>query len=74
MHTRFSVFTEAELITPLQLIMPWAKNNLSRYEYMMHVINHSTYHRGQIITMARAVGMGLGVPNTDYNIFNTQKI
>jgi uncharacterized damage-inducible protein DinB len=73
MHARFSAFTEAELVEALQLNMPWAKNSQSRYEYIMHVINHSTYHRGQVITMARAVGITGGVPNTDYNIFNSQK-
>jgi uncharacterized damage-inducible protein DinB len=74
MFTRYSAFSETELIEPLQLSMPWAKNTLNRYEYIMHVINHSTYHRGQVITMARAVGIVEGVPNTDYNMFNIQKL
>lgn len=30
-----------------------------------HCMNHSTYHRGQLITMARQLGMKEGVPSTD---------
>jgi len=35
----------------------------------MHVINHGTYHRGQIITMARSLGVTHGIPKTDYNLY-----
>ena len=69
MKTHFSAFTEAELLSLLELDMPWGKNKLSRYEYMMHVINHSTYHRGQIITMIRTLGINEGIINTDYNLY-----
>ena len=30
-----------------------------------HCMNHSTYHRGQIVTLARQLGMKEGVPSTD---------
>lgn len=72
MKLRFALFTNEELETTLHFEMPWAKNNLSRYEYIIHVINHSSYHRGQVITMARCVGIDKGVVNTDYNIFNSK--
>lgn len=65
-------YSEIELMEKLNLDMPWAKNNLSRYEYIVHVINHSTFHRGQIVTIARNLGIKTGIPNTDYNIYNTQ--
>lgn len=68
---KFSSFTDEELQHKLELNTRWVKNKLSRYEYMMHVINHSTYHRGQIITMARTLGITEGVVNTDYNFFNS---
>jgi uncharacterized damage-inducible protein DinB len=35
-----------------------------RYEIILHVCNHSTYHRGQCITMARALEMQ-DLPGTD---------
>ncbi len=68
---KFSSFTEDELLKKLNLNMPWAKNNLSRYEYIIHIINHGSYHRGQIITMARTLGVTENIPGTDFNIFNS---
>jgi len=71
MKNNFGNYTENELLQILHLDTPWANNSLSRYEYIVHVVNHSTFHRGQIVTMARSLGVTSGVPNTDYNIFNT---
>lgn len=39
----------------------------SRYEYILHVVNHSSYHRGQIVSMARALGVKGEIPVTDYD-------
>ncbi len=66
-----SILSEEDLELELTLDSAWAKNKLSRYEYIIHAINHSTYHRGQVITMARTIGITENVPNTDYNMFNT---
>jgi uncharacterized damage-inducible protein DinB len=66
----FSSFTESDLEKLLHLNMSWAKNNLSRFEYIMHVVNHSTFHRGQIVTIARGLGITEGIVNTDYNFFH----
>jgi uncharacterized damage-inducible protein DinB len=71
MKRRFSEFTEEELLKTLKLDMPWLKNQLSRYEYIIHVGNHGTFHRGQIITMLRCLGISEGIVNTDYNRFNS---
>lgn len=68
---RFSSFSDADLLLELELDMSWMKNKLSRYEYMMHVINHGTYHRGQIITMGRILKIEDDIPNTDYNKFKS---
>jgi uncharacterized damage-inducible protein DinB len=35
----------------------------------MQVMNHSTYHRGQIITIGRNLGF-TDAPMTDYNFYN----
>ncbi len=64
-----SAFTEENLLEILSLNTPWAKNNLNRFEYIIHVINHSTYHRGQVITIARCLGIADNIPNTDYNFY-----
>lgn len=67
----FTNYSEADLNKELHLRMPWAQNNLSRFEYIIHVINHSTYHRGQIVSIARNLGIVNHIPGTDYNIFLT---
>ena len=70
MKNRCSAFSESDLLKVLHLRSAWAQNDLPRYEYIQHIINHSTFHRGQIITMARCIGITEGVVNTDYNFFN----
>lgn len=71
MNVEFSRYTEDDLLKVLHFDMPWARNDLSRYEYIVHIINHSTFHRGQIVTIARAIGITDGIVNTDYNMFNS---
>lgn len=61
----------AALAERLTLDMPWAQNQLSRYEYIVHAVNHGTYHRGQLVTMARTLGIVKGIPNMDYNMFRS---
>lgn len=41
----------------------------AKYDFMMHVINHNTYHRGQIVTIARMLGVFENIPNTDYEAY-----
>ena len=38
------------------------------YETVLHVINHSTYHRGQLVTMMRTLGVKT-IPQTDFMVF-----
>lgn len=43
------------------------------YEALLHLFNHQTYHRGQIITMLRQAGADRNVPNTDLIAFLRKK-
>jgi uncharacterized damage-inducible protein DinB len=45
-------------------------NNLS--DIIIHVFNHSTYHRGQLVTMLRNIGVTT-IPATDYMAFCRKK-
>jgi uncharacterized damage-inducible protein DinB len=36
------------------------------FETVMHVFNHGTYHRGQLVTMLRQLGVTSGIPQTDF--------
>ena len=42
------------------------------YEVLLHVFNHQTYHRGQIITMLRQNGIDK-IPATDFSVFSRNK-
>lgn len=41
-------------------------------EIVLHLSNHGTYHRGQIVTMLRQLGVER-IPQTDYILFTRQK-
>jgi uncharacterized damage-inducible protein DinB len=41
---------------------------LLHYQVLAHVFNHSTYHRGQLVTMLRQVGF-TGMSSTDLSTF-----
>ena len=42
------------------------------YEMLLHLFNHQTFHRGQLITMLRQTGEG-SIPNTDLISFIRKK-
>jgi uncharacterized damage-inducible protein DinB len=42
------------------------------YETLQHVFNHSTYHRGQLITMMRTLGIK-ALPQTDFFVYCRKK-
>jgi len=60
---------EESILTPVSLDQPWAKGTMPRFEFLHHCLNHSTYHRGQIITIAHQLKLGKA-PSTDQNFFN----
>jgi uncharacterized damage-inducible protein DinB len=61
-------------LVEVELDRPLAYINLKRqpfsyplWQMLVHVANHSTYHRGQVITMMRQLGSG--VPVTDFLVY-----
>jgi len=63
----FSDYSEEELLRVIT--HPDVDLAQPRYAFVLHVINHNTYHRGQIVTMARALGVTDGFVETDYDTF-----
>lgn len=51
------------------IVNPWFQSDFPAFEYMMHCFNHSTYHRGQLVTIGRHLGF-TDAPMTDYNYYN----
>jgi uncharacterized damage-inducible protein DinB len=66
------LLSEDQLTQKIAVVSPWFQANMERYEYIQHLITHSTYHRGQIVTIGRNVGITDG-SMTDYNFFNISK-
>jgi uncharacterized damage-inducible protein DinB len=65
--------SEVGLIEEVNLDTPWVKGSRPRYEFLQHVVNHTTYHRGQIITIARNLGL-TDAPMTDFNYYNMMSL
>lgn len=42
------------------------------YEMLVHLMNHGTYHRGQLVTMLRQLGTE-SIPQTDFVVFCRKK-
>lgn len=57
-----------ELAQSCYLKTQWFEADKSRLEYLMHTANHSTYHRGQVVTIGRNLGF-TDAPMTDYNYY-----
>ncbi len=66
---KVSQLTEEELSENVSIKTPWFEANLTRAEYLQHLFNHGTYHRGQIITMAHSLGF-TEMPSTDFLFYS----
>jgi uncharacterized damage-inducible protein DinB len=61
--------TEEQLESKIEYLnMEGKKFNNKICNIIQHVMNHSTFHRGQIITMLRNLGV-TGLPSTDFIMF-----
>lgn len=47
---------------------PWVEASKPRHQFIHHVLNHSMYHRGQLVTIGRVLGF-TDAPMTDYNFY-----
>jgi len=67
-----TTLSEADLLQNVKLETQWFSCDFSKYEYIQHLIMHGAYHRGQIVTIGRNVGI-TDAPMTDYNFYNVEK-
>lgn len=61
--------TEEELSEKVHIKTPWFEANLTLVEYLQHLFNHGTYHRGQIVTIAHNLDF-TEIPSTDFLFFS----
>ncbi len=64
-----NAMTNEQVVEKTMIESPWFLCDFSNFEYIMHFANHSTYHRGQVITIGRSLGF-TDAPMTDYNLYN----
>lgn len=64
--------SEEELLRTIKIENPWFQCELPICDYLLQVVNHGTYHRGQIVTIGRNIGI-TDASNTDYNFYNVVK-
>ncbi|MFC5412092.1 DinB family protein [Larkinella bovis] len=64
--------TEPEWQEDVIFTSPWAEGIRSRIEFTHHCLNHSTYHRGQVVTIGRNLGL-TDAPMTDYSFYFLMK-
>jgi len=64
-----SVMSAAELYEEVTIDQPWFTCAFAVSEYLIQLVNHNTFHRGQIITMGRQLGF-TDLPITDYHCYN----
>jgi uncharacterized damage-inducible protein DinB len=72
MATYVLSLTESNLQEHVIFTSPWAGGVHSRIEFLQHCLNHSSYHRGQVITIGRNVGL-TDAPMTDYSFYFLMK-
>jgi len=65
-------YSEEELSKTVKIETSWFKCELPKYEYLQQLVNHGTYHRGQIVTIGRNIGI-TDASNTDYNFYSVQE-
>ncbi|SKC43226.1 DinB family protein [Ohtaekwangia koreensis] len=68
LETYIHSLSDEEVQERVAFYSPWAEGNEPRFEYLLQVLNHSTYHRGQVVTIGRNVGL-TDAPMTDYNFY-----
>jgi uncharacterized damage-inducible protein DinB len=60
--------TEPQLTHVFAYIRNKEQIKMPVYQMIHHVFNHGTYHRGQLVTMLRLLGV-TDIPGTDFSVF-----
>jgi uncharacterized damage-inducible protein DinB len=68
---KVSQLTDEAFTENVNIKTPWFEANLTLAEYLQHLFNHGTYHRGQIITMAHSFDL-TEMPSTDFLFYYIQ--
>lgn len=67
-HSFTNSLSDDLLVEEVSFYTPYVEGTRSRFEFIHHAMNHSTYHRGQLITIGRNLGL-TDAPMTDFNFY-----
>lgn len=69
---QFDEWVNGATETQLQHVFAYVRNKeqfkIPVYQMLQHVFNHATYHRGQMVTLLRQLGVDK-IPSTDFSTF-----
>ncbi len=60
--------TETQLVHVFAYIRNKEQHKMPVYQMLLHVFNHATYHRGQLVTLLNQLGTDK-IPGTDFSTF-----
>ena len=60
--------TETQLLHVFAFVRNKEQLKMPVYQMLQHVFNHAAYHRGQLVTMLRQLGVDK-IPSTDFSTF-----
>jgi uncharacterized damage-inducible protein DinB len=60
--------TETQLVHVFAYIRNKEQHKMPVYQMLLHVFNHASYHRGQLVTLLNQLGAGK-IPDTDFFTF-----
>lgn len=64
--------TENQLLHVFAYLRKKEQFKMPVYQMLQHVFNHATYHRGQLVTILRQLGVET-IPSTDFSTFCMKK-
>jgi uncharacterized damage-inducible protein DinB len=65
--------TDTELANSFSYIRNKEQHTMSIQDMLLHVFNHATFHRGQLVTLLRQLGETSGIPSTDFSTYCRQR-
>lgn len=57
---------EQELSNSFSFIRNKEQHSITIQDMLLHIFNHATFHRGQLVTFLRQLGETSGIPSTDF--------
>ncbi len=68
-----AAITEEDLHAEFNFIRNSEPFTMKVHDMLLHLFNHATFHRGQLVTLMRQLGEVTDIPSTDFSTFTRVK-